>query len=347
MPDLKFEIFATGKWNNLSFTKKALEKIVTNFYDLIDVHKPFLKLGHNDSQEMTDGKPALGWITDLELTSANKILATAKDVPEIIKKAIEKGRYSRVSVELDLDVTYKGKEIGDVLTAVALLGADVPAVNTLADLRAYMTDKHLSESRACFSAIETTFKKEEYTMSELTELTEQMKTLSAQFTSLKKETKDLQEENETLRGQNEQLLASAKQKETEDKKVAIKLARDSVTKILEDAVTAKQILPAQRETFTKILQIDDDEAVQKIDLELVTQMVGKGSQSFTTNGSTKTVGTDDNELPVDEQVVEECHKLMASNPSLDFSTAQKHVFSTNRKLALAYRDFNDQDQEAN
>ncbi len=131
------EIMSVGTWNKDKFTKEDLENIAFNFDSLKDTVKPFLKLGHNLKQE--DGKPAMGWVKVLKV-SGDKLIATLTQVPEKIYKAIKGGRYKRLSAEIYFNFKDKAGNIRQkVLRAVALLGADVPAVDNLADLDKYLT----------------------------------------------------------------------------------------------------------------------------------------------------------------------------------------------------------------
>lgn len=138
---LDMEIFSVGTWNGEDFTPSDLEEIAANFEKLKEIIKPPLKFGHDDKQNLTaqeDGDPALGWVESLRVVGG-KLLATVKEMPAVVYKAIKAGRYKRVSAEIYLNVKLEKKKLGKVLKAVALLGADIPAVNDLADLTAYLT----------------------------------------------------------------------------------------------------------------------------------------------------------------------------------------------------------------
>lgn len=131
------EIFSVGTWNGDKYTDQDLEDIVRNFGILKDEYKPPIKLGHNEKQ-MKDGNPALGWVVGLK-KAGSKLIASFADVPDIVYRAIKSGRYKRISSEIYWNLKHGGKVFKRALAAVALLGADVPAVNNLADLEAYLT----------------------------------------------------------------------------------------------------------------------------------------------------------------------------------------------------------------
>lgn len=136
-----YPIFEVGTWNGMEFTDQDIEDIVQNFNELAAVQHVPLKLGHNDEQPLTDGKPALGWVRNLRKVG-KQLVADFVDVPRIIKEAIAKRLYRAVSIELLLGVSHNGKSYNHVLDAVALLGADQPAVNTLPDLQAYLASRN-------------------------------------------------------------------------------------------------------------------------------------------------------------------------------------------------------------
>ena len=165
---LTMEIMAPGTWNGFNFGRGRLEQIADNFKSLFDVHKVPLKIGHADEQVETksNDQHALGWASDVWVTSAGKMVAKFTDVPKVVYDAIKKKLYRKVSVELDFDTIYKGKNLGDVLSGVALLGADIPAVNTIDDLQAFFSSSGFTESkRVSFCTIETDYEKEDTIMS--------------------------------------------------------------------------------------------------------------------------------------------------------------------------------------
>ncbi|MDH4247411.1 MAG: hypothetical protein OEW39_06315 [Deltaproteobacteria bacterium] len=134
------EIFSVGEWNGETFTEADLREIARNFQRLREYLKPPLKFGHDEDQTLLgqrDGDPALGWVAGVRVLG-NRLLATFVGVPEVVYQAVKAGRYRRVSAELYFKVWHKGRLLGKALKAVALLGADLPAVTNLRDLGAYL-----------------------------------------------------------------------------------------------------------------------------------------------------------------------------------------------------------------
>lgn len=139
MAELKsVEIFGVGTWNQFKFVQEDLAEIVKNTKALMTKGslKPKLKLGHSETQilDQSDGQPALGLAVNFQLKD-DKITADFKNMPDILFESIEKTRFTSVSVEMD-----HIKEFGWFITAVSLLGADLPAVKTLDDLQAFLID---------------------------------------------------------------------------------------------------------------------------------------------------------------------------------------------------------------
>lgn len=122
------EIFRTGTHNNDTYTTQDLD-------DMIAAHRaldfrPALKLGHSKDQP---GAPAYGWITNLKRVG-QKLYADFEDMHHSVTDAIRDGRYGRVSAEIYFGLKRGEKTYRRALKAVALLGAEVPAVAGLTPL---------------------------------------------------------------------------------------------------------------------------------------------------------------------------------------------------------------------
>jgi len=139
MPNLKsingVEIFSSGTWNNETYSVQDLDEMVRAFEENKKGFRPYLKLGHNEDQQLIqeDGLPAAGWIGNL-YRRGEKLIADFVDLPEKIYQLIEKGAYRKVSSEIFWNIDIKGSIYPRMLAAVALLGADSPAVMNLDDI---------------------------------------------------------------------------------------------------------------------------------------------------------------------------------------------------------------------
>lgn len=335
---MKQELFAVGKWNGMAFTLADLKSIAANFSLLKKYLQVPLKLGHNDAQAVTDGQPALGWITAVEVIG-EKLVGTFESVPSIVQNAFDKKLYRNVSIELDFDVTHKDVHYDFVLTAVALLGADMPAVNTLNDLGAFLASRN-SELAGCgYSANrQATFTSITGTIKETIMTPEEIAAMVAANAALKLANDTLTTQIGTIQTSLENQTATF----AADKlKNEASVKRVKFTAILEKAVTDKIILPAQREAFSGILKLDDDAAVMALEEPTVTALFA----GMTPKG--KDTGLNDDGTPKDEEDEDPSVKLsamtfshMAKSGSKDFAASMEIVMLAEPELARAYIDSN-------
>ena len=133
------EVFASGKWNGHEITDEDLDDIVNNTNEIIDKIKPMVKLGHDDKQKLLQntGLPAGGWITKLK-RAEDKILVNIKEVPKVLYDLIKNRSYKRISSEILYDYTEPStkKKYNRILSAIAFLGGDLPAITNLEDIAA-------------------------------------------------------------------------------------------------------------------------------------------------------------------------------------------------------------------
>lgn len=159
------EIFRVGTWNGDKYSQKDLEDIVKSFEEIGGVLKPFVKLGHNGKQGLlkSDGMPAAGWITSLKM-KGDTLLAKFSSVPEKIYELIKNKAYGRISAEIYWNIKNAGKTHRRALKAVALLGADTPAVGTLDDfINLYTEEYEYDKLELCNKMEETNMDEKFYT----------------------------------------------------------------------------------------------------------------------------------------------------------------------------------------
>jgi hypothetical protein len=125
------ELFAVGEWNGTQFSEADLDAMVQSFEALGLAGRVPLKFGHDSPKP--DGQPSLGWVSRV-WREGSKLLADFSNVPEKVLSLIRDRAYKFVSVELLKNVRAGTREIPWVLDAVALLGADQPAVGILKEL---------------------------------------------------------------------------------------------------------------------------------------------------------------------------------------------------------------------
>lgn len=329
---LTAEIFAPGTWNGMSFNLDDLKGVVESFKALKDIHRVPLKLGHNDEQPMTDGEPALGWVDDVFIDKGKdgktKLMAKFTNLPEVVFNAIKKKLYRNVSIELDFDVKHNRGRFDYVLSGVALLGADIPAVNILADLTAYMQrGSMVAARRACFTAIST---------KEGTDVSDELK---AQLAEIRGQLSELQTENATLKAEKTAFAAKEKAREEAEAKQAVADTRAKFTKLLDDAVKDEKILPAQRETFSKILKLDDDGAVMAVTEDAVQALIdsvgGVAGKRFSKDHAKNDTREKRSSDPgVD--LTEKARAIQNQTPGLTFSKALERAMAADSELAKAH-----------
>jgi hypothetical protein len=226
-----------------------------------------------------------------------------------------------------------------VLDAVALLGADQPAVGILKDLQSLtLKRKPVMQARArvafkrVFSTNPGAHKgMEKHEVEAL--LKEQADKLTANFTS---------------QLSAELNKAEAKFKADADARVAKAQAESHRAQIkakFEDAVQNRGLLPAKRESFYKFNRVDDDAVVMSIPLADVDQYIAEfatkkaGDKPTTQQGE---AAEDEKGLRADQIVPKRAMKLAYSRnqdpKKLDvYMSAVKEVLNSDPKLAEAYK----------
>jgi len=136
------EIFSAGEWNGDAYTVEDLEGVCKAYNETNKFYKPYMKLGHSDKQLLlgSEGLPAAGWVENLRM-KGNKLVCDIVDLPEKIYNLIKEGAYKYVSCEMLWGIDFNGKNYKRMLSGVALLGAEMPAVTNLNDfLNLYKLD---------------------------------------------------------------------------------------------------------------------------------------------------------------------------------------------------------------
>lgn len=138
------EIFRTGTWNGDKFNTTDLDDMVNNFNAV--GFKPPVKLGHDEKS----GDPAFGWVAALRRVG-DRLVADFIDLPDKIFQAIKDKQFDAVSSEIFFNLKRDGKLFKRALKAVALLGANIPAVSNLRPL-----SESLQESLGTFTCEQVT-----------------------------------------------------------------------------------------------------------------------------------------------------------------------------------------------
>jgi hypothetical protein len=263
--DLDAEIFAVGKWNGMTFGRDDLEAIAANFRALSKNHRVPLKLGHSGDEDLRAGQPALGWVEDV-WAKDDKLMARFTAVPEMVYNAIKAGHYRTVSIELDIDVSHMGQHYDYVLSGVALLGSEIPAVNTLEDLTAYMGAKeadYTAQRQATFTAIggekgDDEPGKGDGDMGMTQEEKAEFDRLKNSVDELKGERDEVKQERDKLKERAEKAEGKVAEMEAKQKKAEFQSLKQNLETRLDALVKAEKITPARRDRALENLKEDDE-----------------------------------------------------------------------------------------
>lgn len=337
-------IFSVGTWNGIHITEQTLDEIVQAFKELNAAGRVPLKFGHNDEQPITDGQPALGWVTRV-WREGKRLLADFSDVPTTVFQAIKKKLYQFVSIELLRDAERDGVKYPSVLDAVALLGAEAPAVTNLDSLSALaMSRKEASlrfQARVAFTQQgKIQFSQPTGDDPEMDEkaIEAALAPMKAQLEALQQNFSKVSDANKSLSDENAKLKADIEARNKADREARINANKARFTKTVEDAVRATNITPATRD---KLVQkyTKDEETILAIDFDVVEMLCkGDGSVNKDTKRQGFTRGADGSDLPepaqqAKDEVMKQVFARKATNPNADPYTLVPEILRQNPHLA--------------
>jgi len=345
----KAHVFETGTWNGIEITGAILDSLVQSFQAMANAGKIPLKLGHNDEQKVTDGQPAIGWVSNL-WREGTSLFATFTGMPAVVMDAIKAKLYKFVSIEMLLDVEWNGSRWPAVLDAVALLGADRPAVTALKELEGLTAmSRQLSAmrvgARAAFTQADP-FPNygERKAMDEaqikaaidaaLAPVKAEATQLREQFTVQGTKLKDAETENARLKAQLEET-----RKRERDQKIAAN--KERFKKLADVQVRAGKVTPAKRDEFTA-KYLKDEAAYESLDFDLVEIVFGKPEDPKVNDNRSRFSSPDATAI---EQRAEELNKerrkrvreYQAAHPGADIFQANAAVMRADPDLALDFK----------
>jgi len=150
------EIFAAGTWHastgKVTITEEDLDLLVGSFAEIGTTNglKPVIKLGHSENQKLfgrKEGAPNLGFVSRV-WREGQKVLANFSQVPDALFDLVRSGRYNQVSIEMRPKMEFGGRVHRNVLTGVALLGAELPAVKGLKELASVLMEAGVEQGEA-------------------------------------------------------------------------------------------------------------------------------------------------------------------------------------------------------
>ena len=129
------EVLREGTWNGVPFPIERLDQMVEAHKALRGILDPPIKLGHDDNQRLLqkDGYSAAGWVENLRRVGS-RLVADLKQVPAMVADLIEVGAIRKRSSEVRFQLMAGGQTWPAVLTGLALLGEQLPAVDSLSDM---------------------------------------------------------------------------------------------------------------------------------------------------------------------------------------------------------------------
>lgn len=121
------QIFRVGTWNGKNFTQEDLDTMVSNFNELIGQIVPKVKITHRDDQESLAGLASYGDMVRM-FREGDGLYADFERMPSEVADWVRTGRFAERSVEMYPSMTINGKRYEKIITAVSLLGHEIPAV---------------------------------------------------------------------------------------------------------------------------------------------------------------------------------------------------------------------------
>lgn len=189
-----------------------------------------------------------------KLYREGKKLLADFSVPEKVAAWIRDGMLKFVSVELLKDVKADTREIPWVLDAVALLGADQPAVGILKSLSLTM-----ARSTALQCRERVAFSRDNHQSGDTPSMADPtISELMARLDKLEAEKKAL--ETKAAEGESFQRKLTELQQQTHDEKVAAH--RKAVLAVFEAPIKEKKILPWVREKFSTVYRVETDDVLK-------------------------------------------------------------------------------------
>lgn len=235
------EIFRSGTWNGDRYTDADLDEMVGNFHK-VGFEVP-LKLGHKE----VSGGEAFGWVAALR-RAGDRLVADFRDVPAAIFAKIKARAFDPVSAEIFWDLVRNGQKFKRVLKAVALLGAETPAVSGLKPLRETFT---ADELRAVHSY---TLHTEDFQMADDKQLDEMRAALEKAQDQIKTLQGKLDDQKDTKKGDDLALQIKAMKEEQDRVVKELAEAKDRERKAVVDGKLDKLRVPAFKDHFRALFE---------------------------------------------------------------------------------------------
>lgn len=270
------DILSVGTWQGIPFEKKDLDNMVVNFDILkrgdpdfengvplkIDLFKNVRPDGYYHG-----GEPTFGMITDLVRTG-EKLFAKITNIPKLVKDMIENKQYKSVSAEVQFNKEFGNERLSPVLRGLALLGVELPEVNTLEEFQQFYTRNNSGDEDIKSFTVEETKKQsqEDLDMPEIKELEKRIGTLE-------KGLKDSIELCKTLEKDNKELKNKKKESDDALSKFTTGKRTEGIKSFVKEKVKEGKVLPANEESTVNILSSLSDEKTVKFSKDNKEEMI--------------------------------------------------------------------------
>lgn len=267
------EVFSAGNHKNRTYSEADLTQIVNNTNSIISELKPFVKISHDSEQTLVSNSqlPSAGWVENIRKVGS-KVVADFSRVPKVVADVIRAGGYRRVSSEILSQIKSTSGEIkNNVLYAVALLGADLPAVRSLTDLPKLYEDNSIETFTfdLNFEEVEMTTENNEVAEKATTEAQESA-TVEKKDVVETVEFAELSRENETLRTEKSELVSLVASLEQRLKVIEMQRVQDAeahrrskIELFVEDLKSEGRVTPSAEEKVKGLLEtlVSDTEVI--------------------------------------------------------------------------------------
>lgn len=212
-------------------------------------------------------------------------------MPEKVAGWIKEGFLRFVSVELLKDVKASTREIPWVLDAVALLGADQPAVGILKSLSLTMARSSGLQGRA-----RVAFTRDHSTgvNANMADETKDVSALMARLDAVEKERDALK----LKAAEVESFQRKLTDLETTTRNEKIAAHRTKILELFESAIKDKKVLPAARERFKRVYKFDAD-TILDVPLTDVSTFISENPNPDAPRGGPTSLAAGGDQAPVD------------------------------------------------
>lgn len=253
------EVFSTGIWNGDKYTKADLENMVSAFNEHKKGFLPPLKVGHDNDQKILQesGMPAAGYINKLYI-NGEKLMADIVDIPKKVFELIKDGAWRRVSSEIIWNFKTNGKVYPKFFTGLALLGAEIPGVMNLKDLKTIASQYKLNfQNNENDYIIKTYFNTDKG--SEMPETNQELLDAQKKIEELEAKVKNFEANTDEQKDELEELRAFKKDAEAKALAQEQELKETKLSAFCSDLEKEGLITPAVKPLLVEFLKEDKKE----------------------------------------------------------------------------------------